>query len=177
MQALWAFLLFCFQMMRALPGNQPPWSSLSPQLSVWPCAGCPYTLGFVLSWQGAFFSCEKWGGEIVSSQLGKWHAIKIEPAWVYSCTLKSLAKSWAEGQSGCLECWISFLKLDFPCIPFWVSNVNSLPKSVIVIIRWEGLGQFRKMMGAWPLPAFEIHKGERMGKMMNNWSKNGECPS
>lgn len=49
---------------------------------------------------GSFFSCENWGGEGVSSQLGEWHGIKRDPVGVYRFSLKILAKSQTEGQSG-----------------------------------------------------------------------------
>ena len=47
-------------------------------------------------------------------------------------------------------------------------SITNVHEFVIVIIRWERLGQFRKMMGARRLPAFEIHKGSKMGKMINS---------
>lgn len=59
-------------------------------------------------------SAVRTGGESVTSQLGKWHGIKIELSWVSSFSLETLAKSQTEGQSGRLQCRISPWKLDFP---------------------------------------------------------------
>lgn len=49
-------------------------------------------------------SAVRTGEESVTSQLGKWHGIRIEPGWVYSFSLEILAKPQTEGQSGRLEC-------------------------------------------------------------------------